>query len=258
MGEEDDAVFSSQQVLEDYDSDCTFIPANDRSPSRKQSNLPGRSEEASLTRHWSRRHDYFSRYDEGILLDRTGWYSVTPEAIARTIASLVPKNSIIYDGFVGLGGNAIQFAHRGLVIGTDIDRHRLLLCQHNARVYGVSSNIELIQGDFLQAAKFIRADAVFLSPPWGGPSCNDCKVYRLGSMPIAGGLVFEAARRVSSNVIYYLPRHSSITDLAKLDPEGWFRVLLHKESHRRIVAISALFGSMFVADSSEDPQDEEE
>src|SRR5258708_10641323 len=106
----DDETFSSQQVLDDYDSDCTFIPMDSKSPNGNQKKKTNATEETRLHKHWSRRHDYFSKYDEGILLDRTGWYSVTPEAIARTISDLVPEYCIVFDGFVGLGVNAIQFA----------------------------------------------------------------------------------------------------------------------------------------------------
>lgn len=250
----DDEIFSSQQVLAEYDSECTFIPVNSKSAKNKAGEESANSEEVSLHRHWARRYDYFSKYDEGTLFDRTGWYSVTPETIAQTIATLIPSNSIVFDGFVGLGGNAIQFAHENIVIGTDIDQHRLQLCRHNARIYGVESNIELIRCDFLQAAKCIRADIVFLSPPWGGPSCNNRTVYRLEDMPISGSEVFEAAKLVSPNIVFYLPRHTSITDLAGLEPDGHFRVVLHREGRRRIVAMSVLYGEMFVYDDEEEPE----
>jgi hypothetical protein len=67
------------------------------------------------------------RYDEGIMLDRESWYSVTPEAIARRHAArLAGKKSktkgnkrvaakglvdkVAIDGFCGAGGSAIQLA----------------------------------------------------------------------------------------------------------------------------------------------------
>ena len=36
-----------------------------------------------LWKYWLLRHTLFSRFGEGIALDEEGWYSVTPEAIAR-------------------------------------------------------------------------------------------------------------------------------------------------------------------------------
>jgi hypothetical protein len=36
-----------------------------------------------LEKYWLQRYSLFSRYDEGIKLDEEGWYSVTPEVVAR-------------------------------------------------------------------------------------------------------------------------------------------------------------------------------
>ena len=36
-----------------------------------------------LWKYWLQRYTLFSRFDEGVALDEEGWYSVTPEAIAR-------------------------------------------------------------------------------------------------------------------------------------------------------------------------------
>ena len=40
-------------------------------------------------KYWAQRRRLFSRFDEGIELDRDGWFSVTPEAIAYHIAKRV-------------------------------------------------------------------------------------------------------------------------------------------------------------------------
>jgi hypothetical protein len=40
-------------------------------------------------KYWAQRRRLFSRFDEGIELDRDGWFSVTPEAIAHHIAKRV-------------------------------------------------------------------------------------------------------------------------------------------------------------------------
>ncbi len=39
-----------------------------------------------LTKYWVQRYALWSRYDEGVQMDDVGWYSVTPEDIARAIA----------------------------------------------------------------------------------------------------------------------------------------------------------------------------
>ncbi|XP_056340851.1 trimethylguanosine synthase isoform X1 [Oenanthe melanoleuca] len=66
-----------------------------------------------LIKYWAQRYRLFSRFDEGIKLDREGWFSVTPEKIAEHIAVRVSQSfncDIIVDAFCGVGGNAIQFA----------------------------------------------------------------------------------------------------------------------------------------------------
>jgi trimethylguanosine synthase len=54
----------------------------------------------------------FSKYDRGIKIDDESWYSVTPETIAKHIASKINEtfgqdNANILDGFCGVGGNLI-------------------------------------------------------------------------------------------------------------------------------------------------------
>ena len=60
-----------------------------------------------------------------------------------------------------------------------MDPTRLALAKHNAAVYGVDDRIEFVLGDFFHVAKDLKADAVFLSPPWGGPEYLNQKVFKL-------------------------------------------------------------------------------
>lgn len=68
------------------------------------------------------------------------------------------------------------------MIAVDIDPVRLALARHNAAVYGVSERIDFIQADFLQVAPRLRADVVFLSPPWGGPEYLSADVFNIETM----------------------------------------------------------------------------
>lgn len=63
----------------------------------------------------------------------------------------------------------IKYAFCFLVIAIDIDAKKIEMARHNAEIYGVADRIEFIVGDFLQLSDSLRADVVFLSPPWGGP-----------------------------------------------------------------------------------------
>ena len=52
----------------------------------------------------------FEEYDEmPLLLDHTGWFSVTAQPIAKHIAERC-RCDVVVDAFCGVGGNAIEFA----------------------------------------------------------------------------------------------------------------------------------------------------
>ncbi|PWN29625.1 S-adenosyl-L-methionine-dependent methyltransferase [Jaminaea rosea] len=125
---------------------------------------------------WYSRHRLFSRYDEGILLDRESWFSVTPEAIAARIAERCRCN-VVLDLFCGAGGNAIQFAMTcNKVIAIDVDPIKIEMARHNAAIYGVQDRITFLVGDAVEFCRdwtegregLVDIDVVFLSPPWGG------------------------------------------------------------------------------------------
>ncbi|KAH9472098.1 hypothetical protein Pst134EA_002724 [Puccinia striiformis f. sp. tritici] len=122
-----------------------------------------------MEKYWVQRKRLFSRFDEGIKMDKQSWYSVTPELIAQQIAAR-SKCKLIVDGFCGAGGNTIQFAmtcdkgkqpppthhpppHKTNVddlpvIAIDNDPNKIKLAINNARVYGVLDKIQFICTDF--------------------------------------------------------------------------------------------------------------
>jgi trimethylguanosine synthase len=66
---------------------------------------------SNIAKYWCQRYTLFSRFDDGIRMDEEGWFSVTPEPIAKHHALRCMGDTII-DCFTGVGGNAIQFAQR--------------------------------------------------------------------------------------------------------------------------------------------------
>ena len=68
------------------------------------------------------------------------------------------------------------------MIAVDIDPVKIEYARHNAEVYGVADRIEFIVGDFMKVAPTLKADAVFLSPPWGGPQYLDAEVFDIETM----------------------------------------------------------------------------
>jgi trimethylguanosine synthase len=121
------------------------------------------------------RHSLWPAYSRlPLLMDDTGWFSVTPASIAAHIATRC-RCDVILDAFCGVGGNAIAFAKTcERVIAMDIDETRLRLARHNALHYGVADRIEFVLCDYVEWAKDPKGaaareaiDVVFLSPPWG-------------------------------------------------------------------------------------------
>ena len=113
-------------------------------------------------KYWAQRKRFFSRFDEGICLDKEGWYSVTPEVIANHIANRVVAGKeigsmLVMDAFCGCGGNTVAYANRpevALVIAIDVDRAKLKLAANNAAVYNVSADkIRFIHGNAYDALR---------------------------------------------------------------------------------------------------------
>lgn len=183
----------------------------------RRPNEPRSANAAQLNKYYAQRYRLFNRFDDGIVLDEVSWYSVTPEKIAAHIADRFRGMHVVLDVFSGAGGNSIQFALAGLwVVAVEIDAKRIELAVHNAKVYGVDKYIEFIHAD---AYEFLPSflgcqtvfDAVFMSPPWGGPeylkeACFDVSVFRK---------IIADARAITENVAILLPRNTQAQDLLR-------------------------------------------
>ncbi|KAK9098170.1 hypothetical protein Syun_025215 [Stephania yunnanensis] len=170
-----------------------------------------------VEKYWLQRYSLFSLYDEGIQMDEEGWYSVTPEEIAIQQAQRC-AGRVVIDGFTGVGGNAIQFARMHCkVVAIDIDPRKIELALNNAKIYGVEGQIDFVVGDFLQRASSLKADVVFLSPPWGGPSYKNVKKFTLDLLkPKDGYSIFQIARKITPNIIMFLPRNVDLRQVKEL------------------------------------------
>ncbi|PHH75366.1 hypothetical protein CDD82_4477 [Ophiocordyceps australis] len=195
-----------------------------------------------LRGYYAQRHTIFSRYDSGIRLTDAAWYGVTPEAVAQEIAQDMknsdPCKRFLIDAFAGAGGNVIAFALSGRwhhVIAIERDPHTLACAQHNANIYGVDdSMVSWVLGDsfdFIDAlvnhpAKLhpdlrvdVNATVVFSSPPWGGPSYQNDRVFDLHRMEPYGLDKLHEAYITMDHAIY-LPRTSDVRQIADLVPNN--------------------------------------
>ncbi|NWZ61469.1 TGS1 synthase, partial [Acrocephalus arundinaceus] len=198
-----------------------------------------------LVKYWAQRYRLFSRFDEGVKLDREGWFSVTPEKIAEHIAVRVSQSfncDIIVDAFCGVGGNAIQFALTSKrVIAIDIDPEKLRLARHNAEVYGVAEHIDFLCGDFMALAAGLRADVVFLSPPWGGPDYATAEIFDIQTMICPDGY---PCQKITNNIVYFLPRNADINQVASLAGPGGKVEIEQNFLNNKLKTITAYFGDL--------------
>ena len=194
-----------------------------------------------LEKYWHKRRSLFSKYDHGIALDAESYFSVTPEAAAAATASQLSDGAcVLVDAFCGVGGNAIQQAlhdPHGCVIAIDIDPLKIEMARHNAEIYGVADRIQFVVGDFMEIAPRLRADVVFLSPPWGGVDYSPKGEFRLSALDVSadvdGVRLFELAIPIAPTIAYYLPVSTSDLDLGELAA---------KHASRRCERIHLLWG----------------
>ncbi|KAJ6638834.1 Trimethylguanosine synthase [Pseudolycoriella hygida] len=211
------------------------------------SGLPSEiANDKQLQKYWHKRFSLFSLYDSGIKLDKESWFSVTPEKVAAHTAERCKCDTIV-DAFCGAGGNSIQFAMTcEKVIAIDIDPKKIEMAKHNATIYKVADRIEFIVGDFLTLADSLKADIIFLSPPWGGPQYlkNDVYDVETSLAPTSASELMSISRKITPNIVIYLPRNSNTHQLSMLaGPEGFVEI---EQSFldRKLIAITAYYGAL--------------
>ena len=213
-------------------------------PSFPPSHSPPRAPAAR--KYWHHRHALWSAYSSGIVMDDVGWFSATPEALARHHAARCAVSpGLIVDAFAGCGGNAVRFAEREgvTVIAVELDGGRARATQINTRVVAAASGpaspshraptrLDCVAADFLAAAPRLSADAVFLSPPWGGPSykaggetipCDlepDVGGCGVGLTALVAAAAAAHAPGAPLRVAAFLPRTARLDQCAAAVPPG--------------------------------------
>ncbi|KAI4127712.1 MAG: hypothetical protein LQ338_003087, partial [Usnochroma carphineum] len=179
--------------------------------------------------YYHQRYDLFSKYDEGILMTDAAWYGVTPEPVANKVAQHISSaapisKAILIDCFAGVGGNTIAFARSGRwkrVYAIEQDEAIICCGKHNAKLYGVDQKISWFHGDCFEIIKNDLAplgqySVLFASPPWGGPGYRTDSVFDLTTMqPYSLEQLLESFRRLTRDIVLFLPRTSNLHQLAK-------------------------------------------
>ncbi|XP_060845717.1 trimethylguanosine synthase-like [Rhopalosiphum padi] len=193
------------------------------------------------------RYTLFSNFDRGIILDEESFYSVCPEVLSHHIAKRC-KNNTVVDPFCGAGGNIIQLAKTcKKVIAIDIDPEKIKLARHNAEICGVADNIEFIVGDFFIIYPTIKADVLFMSPPWGGPGYSMNKTFSLESMCKdhwgEGFTIFDLAKRIAPNIAFHLPKNTNILELLWLARSFGKVEIQQNIINEKLNSLTAFYGS---------------
>ncbi|KAG9478813.1 hypothetical protein GDO78_012461 [Eleutherodactylus coqui] len=239
-----------QVEAEDLDNVGDKCKKKKKKQKKKVQSLPPEiAADPHLAKYWAQRYRLFSRFDEGIKLDEEGWFSVTPEKIAEHIAYRVRQcisGAVVVDAFCGVGGNAIQFALAGMhVIAVDIDPVKLDLAYNNALVYGVADRIELICADFMCIARDLKADAVFLSPPWGGPDYVSAETFDIKTMMSPDGYPLQAlSQQITKNIIYFVPRNTDVEQVASLAGPGGQVEIEQNFLNKKLKTMTVYFGDL--------------
>lgn len=220
-------------------------------------------------KYWRKRYDLFSKYDEGIYLTADLWYSVTPEACAKSTARIVrkllPSCENILEVCCGGGGNVIQFARYFKSVGAiDINANNIKCSQHNCALYGQDQNTWFLQADWRELADsnlwipdFVpgkKFDFVFASPPWGGPRYKHKDTYDLFTMaPLDLRFLCHTFCRFSDNFGLFLPRNLDFDQIQQITKELYgskaqTRVVCLRQNGRAL-GILAFFGPDIVSEA---------
>lgn len=148
-----------------------------------------------------------------------GHYSLTPEVLALELGQLARGASVV-DACCGSGGNAIGFARAGCAVtALELDPGRLAEARHNAALYGVQERIEFRLGDARPTVPTLRAELLFVDPPWGAE--YDKRSSSLADFPLLSALL-------ASDLSGYrelwlkLPSSFRVDSIAGAEARAWF------------------------------------
>jgi trimethylguanosine synthase len=162
-----------------------------------------------LQHYWDR----LTEREREMMLDEEGLFSLALEPVALHIAGKTPGD-VIADAFCGAGGSAIGFARAGKrVVAIDNNSQRLVMARHNAKLFGVEDDIEFIHGDCRDVLPALRADTVFLDPPWGGTDYYKAEKFHLSDFEPDGRALLELSFSLAPSVVLRLPRNFAMDEL---------------------------------------------
>lgn len=197
--------------------------------------------QGEMRKYWRQRHNLFTKYDNGCLMTRELWFSVTPELISERMAEMIQQeydlelgeNTSVLDMFCGGGGDSISFLKRGWrVLACDNNETHLNCTRHNAQIYGVDRHLETFLVDwtgsesaeyklFHSMISIKKVDFVFGSPPWGGPTYKNNTTFSAERdlLPFPLHKLLQLSLEFSNKVALFLPRNIAVNELVSVSED---------------------------------------
>lgn len=148
-----------------------------------------------------------------------GRFSLTPEVLALELGQQARGASVV-DACCGSGGNTIGFARAGCAVtALELDPTRLAEARHNAALYGVAERIEFGLADAEKVVPTLRADLLFVDPPWGAEYDKRCST--LADFPLLSALLASDLGGYRE-LWLKLPSSFRVDDIAGAQASAWF------------------------------------
>ena len=102
------------------------------------------------------------------------------------------------------------------VVAIDNNALKLDMARYNAKLFDVDENIEFIHGDCLDILPALKADTVFLDPPWGGTDYARTEKFYLSDFEPDGRALLDLSTSLTPSVVLRLPKNFAMEELDKL------------------------------------------
>ena len=134
--------------------------------------------------------------------------------------------------------------------------NRIECARHNAEIYGVADRIEFIVGNYFDLLPFLKADVVFLSPPWGGPEYLKAPKFDIQKMGgLDGKQIFTDTLTITPNIAYFLPRNTDPAQLLELGSD--YCELEGNYINEKLKTVTAYFGELVQTDEPDTVTDDQ-
>lgn len=169
-------------------------------------------------------------------------YSVTRPETAVLITNILLEElgtpeAVITDAFANVGGMTIALASVFKKVNAcELEPLHCKYLKHNLAKYGLLSKTKVYCGDvLLNIRKLGYQDAIFLDPPWGGPSYKDARRFRFPLINqkhhIARIMIDLMKIEGVKLVVLLCPSSIDLVDMSRYLKKGfWVRLVDEKRS----------------------------